>query len=279
MQDVAGECGDPGTVADLAVCLGGRGPKPRNRVTRAAAGEGRQALLDEILPVLVDTGIEDEMVGGLLRNSIGMERLRAAVAQGTGRLPRDNGHLAMLDNSYSYLRQFTPDVLKAISFTGGTGSEGFMEAVAILKKLNADRARKVPDQAPTDFVPAKWAGYLEQAARDRDVTAYRHFWELTVLLSLRDRLRSGDVYVPSSRRYADPASYLFTPEQWEGQREQFCQLVGKPTDARLALEGCREELAAAMGDLEKVLGNRKASTGEVRTSRTSTRRSARRSSW
>ncbi|WP_369394789.1 DUF4158 domain-containing protein [Streptomyces sp. CG1] len=184
--------------------------------TRAAAGEGRQALLDEILPVLVDTGIEDEMVGGLLRNTIGMERLRAALAQTTGRLPRDNGHLAMLDNSYSYLRQFTPDVLKAIEFTGGTGAEALMEAVKILKKLNADGARKVPEGAPTDFVPVKWAGYLEQAARDRDVTAYRHFWELTVLLGLRDGLRSGDVYVPSSRRYADPASYLFTPAQWEG---------------------------------------------------------------
>lgn len=61
------------------------------------------------------------MVGGLLRNAIGMDRLRAAVAQATGGLPRDNGRLAMLDNSYSYLRQFTPDVLKAISFTGGTG--------------------------------------------------------------------------------------------------------------------------------------------------------------
>ncbi|MFF9788617.1 hypothetical protein [Streptomyces nigrescens] len=31
--------------------------------------------------------------------------------------------LAMLDNSCSCLRQFTPDVLKAIKFTGGTGTE------------------------------------------------------------------------------------------------------------------------------------------------------------
>jgi hypothetical protein len=60
--------------------------------------------------------------------------------------------------------------------------------------------------------------------------------------------------------------YLFTPEQWEGQREQFCQLVGKPTNARTALEACKEELATAMGNLEKVLGNRKAGTGEVRLS-------------
>lgn len=66
-------------------------------------------------------------------------------------------------------------MLKAVSFTGGTGSEALMEAVTILKKLNADGARKAPEGAPTDFVPAKWAGYLEQAARDRSITAYRRF--------------------------------------------------------------------------------------------------------
>jgi hypothetical protein len=158
-------------------------------------------------------------------------------------------------------------VLRAISFKGGTGAESLMGAVRILKELNATGARKVPDGAPADFVPVRWAGYLEQAAKSSDVTAYRHFWELTVLHGLRDGLRSGDVYVPSSRRYADPASYLFTPEQWRGQREQFCQLVGKPASGRAALEGCKEELESAMGDLETVLGNgSKAEVGEVRLS-------------
>ncbi|MFI5634722.1 Tn3 family transposase [Streptomyces sp. NPDC051664] len=233
---------------------------------RAAAGEGRQALLDEILPVLLDPAIEDEQVGGRLRNTIGMERLRAAATEATPRLPRDHGHLAMLDDSYAYLRQFTPDVLRAISFQGGAGAESLMEAVKILKELNATGARKVPDGAPADFVPVRWAGYLEQAVRAKDATAYRHFWELTVLLGLRDGLRSGDVYVPSSRRYADPASYLFTPERWSGQRDQFCELVGKPVSARAALEGCKEELESAMGDLEKVLGNGEAGVGEVRLS-------------
>ncbi|WP_164993030.1 hypothetical protein [Streptomyces lydicus] len=179
----------------------------------AAAGEGRQALLDEILPVLVDTGIEDEMVGGLLRNTIGMERLRAAVAQAAGRLPRDKGHLAMLDNSYSNLPQFTPYVLKAIEFTGGTGSEALMEAVTILKKLNADGARKVPEGAPADFVPAKWADYLEQASRDRDVTAYRHFWELTVRhrpdasRRLPGRRRTPRAHLPGPQREREHLRY------------------------------------------------------------------------
>ncbi|MGH3180928.1 MAG: hypothetical protein ACRDOE_03345, partial [Streptosporangiaceae bacterium] len=82
-----------------------------------------------------------------------------------------------------------------------------------LGELYATGVRKVPAGTPAGFVPARWAGYLQTATQRRDVTACRHYWELCVLLALRDGLRSGDVHVPGSRRYADPASFLLTPEQ------------------------------------------------------------------
>ena len=87
------------------------------------------------------------------------------------RLPRDHGHLAMMDASMSYLRQFVPDVLAAVGFAGGPGMDDLLQAVGILAGLYATRARKVPDGAPDGFVPARWAGYLEKAAKDGDVTA------------------------------------------------------------------------------------------------------------
>ena len=84
-------------------------------------------------------------------------------------------------------------------------------------------------------MPARWAGYLEKAAKDGDVTACRHYWELCVLMALRDGLRSGDVYVPGSRRYADPSSFFLTPQQWEPRRLEFCRAAGKPASAAEAL--------------------------------------------
>jgi hypothetical protein len=47
------------------------------------------------------------------------------------------------------------------------------------------------------------------------------------------------VFVPGSRRYADPASFLLTPEAWEPQRVEFCHLVGKPTAVGEALAQAR----------------------------------------
>jgi TnpA family transposase len=234
-------------------------------VERAKKGEERQLLVDVILPVLADPGIPDEQVGGILRGKIGMARLREVMAGPWKPLPKDHGRLSALDASYTYLRQFTPNVLEVIDFQGGPGTSDLMAALAILKALNTSGGRKVPAGAPDSFVPNRYADYLAKARRDGDETAYRHYWELCVILGLRDGLRSGDVYVPGSRRYADPATYLYTPDQWQPKQGDYCQLVGKPASAANALEQGKEELHAALEEMDKALaGALPDDTGKVR---------------
>jgi hypothetical protein len=105
---------------------------------RAKSGEDRQALLDAILAIVADPAIPDEEVGGLLRGKrIGWERLRSAQSTALPPLPRDHGHLAALDGSYGYLRQFTPQVLDAVVFAGGTAATELLKALEILRELNA----------------------------------------------------------------------------------------------------------------------------------------------
>ena len=248
--------------------LSGRESAARARLTealaeRARGGEDRQVLLDDILKIVLDPEVSDDQVGARLRGDIGHERMRAAWEARRSRLPRDHGHLAMMDASMAYLRQFVPDVLAAVRFAGGPGMDGLLQAVEILAGLYAAKARKVPDGAPDGFVPARWAGYLETARKAGDVTAFRHYWELCVLMALRDGLRSGDVYVPGSRRYADPASFLLTPQQWEPQRLEFCHLVSRPAAAADALALADDELHAALSDLEAQLA-RGGGPGEIR---------------
>jgi hypothetical protein len=68
---------------------------------------------------------------------------------------------------------------------------------------------------------------------------------MCTVLALRDGLRSGDVFVPGSRRYADPGTYLFTPEQWQPRLAEFCQLVRKPPGAAEAIAQVKDELHLA----------------------------------
>ncbi|MER5421404.1 hypothetical protein [Streptosporangium roseum] len=113
-------------------------------VERAEKGEARQLVMDVILPVLADPSIPDDEVGGMLRERLGMQRLREITSDAWKPLPRDHDRLSALDSSYTYLRQFTPNVLVAIDFQGGPGTAELMEAVAILKEMNRLGGRKVP---------------------------------------------------------------------------------------------------------------------------------------
>src|SRR5262247_1652629 len=58
----------------------------------------------------------------------------------------------------------------------------------------------------------------------------RRAYELCTLSTLRDRLRSGDIYLPHSRRYADPETFLIPRSAWPTLREDVCrQLDLDPT--------------------------------------------------
>jgi hypothetical protein len=170
-----------------------------------------------------------------------------------------------LEASYFYLRQFTPHVLNAIDFQGGPGTGDLMDAAEILKDLNRAGGRKVPAGAPASFVPARYADYLAKARKSGDDTAFRHYWEMCTVLALRDGLRSGDMFVPGSRRYADPGTYLFTPEQWQPRLAEFCQLVRKPSGAAEAIAQVKDELHLALTDLEETLASSSSSdVGAIR---------------
>ncbi|GAA5065637.1 hypothetical protein GCM10023259_058180 [Thermocatellispora tengchongensis] len=156
-------------------------------VERAKKGEARQLVMEMILPVQADPSIPDDEVGGMLRERIGMQRLREITSDAWKPLPPEHGRLSELESSYTCLRQFTPNVLAAIDFQGGPGTAELMEAVAVLKEMNRLGGRKVPTGAPSGFVPAKYADYLAKARKSGEGTAYRHYWELCVILCLPAR--------------------------------------------------------------------------------------------
>lgn len=76
-------------------------------------------------------------------------------------------------------------MIKTLEFRGGDGSTDLLTALGMLRDLYVRGGRNVPAGAPTSFVPARWKGYLSAAEEDKNTIAYRHYWELCVLLALR----------------------------------------------------------------------------------------------
>src|SRR5277367_611637 len=234
-------------------------------VDRAKAEADRARLLDEILDVLADPNVPDEQAGRLVRQRVGMARLIAARRPTEDRGQRDHGHFDLLAARYKYLRTFTPVVIAALPLTGNTTSPtvtALLTAVEVLRELNAAGRTAVPDEATTAeatvFVPARRRGYLDATRGQGRGAAYRHYWELGVLYGVQAGLRSGDLWVPGSRRYTDPSTLLLPPERWAGQRDDFCTITGtdpNPSRQLERLERLDAELHAAVAGLETILAD------------------------
>ncbi len=221
------------------------------RLAEAEANIERLVLLDEILDVALDVGLDDAAVGAGVRG-LGSDRLAAAVRAEGERLPRDGGHLALLEARFAHVRSFAPQVLAALSFRASMTSET-LDAVTMLTRMNAEGRRHVPDDAPVGIVPARWQPYLTSAQAAKDENAYKHYWELCVLFALQGALRSGEIWVEGSRRYADLASYLIPLADWPKMRAEVAELTGMPVTFAERLDGIDADYARYLGELEVLL--------------------------
>ncbi len=103
--------------------------------------------------------------------------------------------------------------------------------------------------------PTRWRGYLDTTHGQGRGAAYRHYWELSVLYGVQPRLRSGDVWVPGSRRYTDPTTLLIPVETWAAQRDDFCTVTGTDPDPVRQSQRLEAALHVAVSDLERVLAD------------------------
>jgi hypothetical protein len=65
----------------------------------------------------------------------------------------------------------------------------------------------------------------------------------------------GTYSCPGHAATPTPRRTCTTPQQWAPKRAGFCQLAGKPASAADALAQGKEELHAALGELEKTLAD------------------------
>lgn len=213
---------------------------------------GRLALLDDILDVVLNPGLDDAAVGAAVRG-LGADRLAGAARSDDQRLPRDGGHLEVMAARFAHVRSFAPHVLGALTFAASVSPSEVLDAVTLLQTMNADGRRYVPENAPVEFIPARWQPYLDAARAAGDEYRFKHYWELCVLFALQGGLRSGEIWVQGSRRYANPASYLIGVDAWPAQRPEVLELTGMPATFAERLGVIDEQMSRYLDDLEAFL--------------------------
>ena len=155
--------------------------------------------------------------------------------------PVDYDYLDLLEKKFYTLRKYTPMLLKSLEFRSTKSAESLMRAVEIIRDMNESGKRKVPEDAPLEFVSNRWQKHVY----DDDGTINRHYYEMAVLTELRNYVRSGDVSIVGSRQHKDFDEYLVSKVDWEGLR---------PNQNRLAVSISADEyLEERMESLSKRL--------------------------
>jgi TnpA family transposase len=124
--------------------------------------------------------------------------------------PMDYDYLDLLENRFTYLRKYTPALLKSLEFRSTKAAEPLLRALKTLNEMNKSGKRKVPDGAPLDFVPKRW----EKHVYDEEGIINRHYYEMAALTELKNHIRSGDVSVVGSRLHKDFEDYLVPKDEW-----------------------------------------------------------------
>jgi TnpA family transposase len=154
----------------------------------------------------------------------------------------DGSHLRFVAHWYNYTRRYSPTLLEATPFRFATDS-ALGEAVAHLKAVNRAQQRKLTAEAPTSFLPRRWTRYVFQKDRRGQTALARPYYELALLTTLNERLKSGDVTVLHSRRWTDFEDYLIPRATWEAERERHYARLGLPLRVEEYLAQLQEQLA------------------------------------
>ena len=134
-------------------------------------------------------------------------------AEGLAR-PHGFDHLGGIGEHYGQVRRYAPRLLDALDFRASLATRELLDAARLLRRLNAEGRRIVPDDAPVGFVRQRWIPHVFASGR-----IDRRFYELCVLAELSNALRSGDLWVAGSRQFRDFESCLLPAGEFAALRE------------------------------------------------------------
>lgn len=126
--------------------------------------------------------------------------------------PISYDYIDLLENRYNQLRKYTPTLVRFLKFKStNKTSKSLIAGLNLLNDVNISGKRKIPTNAPIDFISNRWNKYLYE----KDGAINRHYYEIATLIELKNRVRSGDLSVEGSKNFKDFEEYLVHDAEWE----------------------------------------------------------------
>jgi TnpA family transposase len=122
----------------------------------------------------------------------------------------ERGYGDLLLKRYPSLRKYFADFIH-LPFAAKQGNEHLIQAIDLVRKLDAGDLTRLPPTAPTNFVPKE----LRRALKDQEGNLNRNAWEMGLTLAIKDAMRSGDLYLPQSKQYVSFWDLTLSEPRWQ----------------------------------------------------------------
>jgi TnpA family transposase len=156
---------------------------------------------------------EDQVTA--VERSLGWDRLKVLVSEveaAVGAARPDN--LGEIVERYASVRRMSPIVLGAFSFRSWKENDPLLAALDVVRELHVSGAKKLSPNPRTDFLRPAWRKVVKT-----DAGTDRRAYEVAVMMALRERLRSGDVWVEGSRAFRAFDDFLLPRDAFENRRK------------------------------------------------------------
>ena len=189
----------------------------------------------------------------VLESIMPWEKFTKSVQETKELLRPDNGYLDLLPNYYSYLRIYTPRLIKSIEFEASQSSKTIIRALDKIKECNEVGKRKIKDAVPLDFIKKDWEKYIY----DEEGNIKRNYYEMATMIELRDKVRSGDISITGSRLHKKFDDYLISKDEWSKANQSSALAVSLSADEYLeeryiSLNKKLKDFEAVIDDLDKI---------------------------
>ena len=203
------------------------------RIAEAAVTHPEGTIRDVLFPVVSERTFRDLV----------------AESRSAGPAYRDQLQKVMRNTYRSHYRRMLTRLLETLDFRSNNDRHRpVMEALALIRKHVDSRQSVYPSDEIVpieDVVPEPWRAIVVEQQEGGASCVNRIAYEICVLETLRERLRTKEIWVQGANRYRNPDEDL--PADFERKRDDYYSALHLPQDGKAFVAAVRRELEEELG--------------------------------
>lgn len=220
---------------------------------------GKPRLLFEIATASLEH--PEEAVKDVVYPVASPKTLQALIKEYKSNTPtyQEKVYTVMRSSYLHHYRRMVPQLLSTLEFCSNNDTHRpVISALELLKRYQNSNQRYYAigeDLFIEGVLKSGWRDLVVEVMEDGQERVNRANYEICVLQTLRDKLRSKEIWVIGAKRYCNPEEDL--PQDFEVHRETYYKALGQPLDAETFISQLQSEMTQALTMLEQGMPSNK----------------------